>query len=130
MVFVAVILLLFGGPGDSGSAPVVAPPSLELLEPVGGATIQPPLRLVFRSSVALAPQAGGWGADGLHVHAVIGGTEFMPDLNAIQALGDGVYAWTIDRAPVGSVAARMRWSDLNHRPIDEGGSAEVLIEIR
>ena len=130
MILGAVVLLLTAGLGGGDVTTLGPPPPLELVTPAAADSIDGALELVFRAQADLRPQPGGWGADGLHIHAEINGLEIMPAAGDIRTLPDGSYAWTVGRAPAGETTVRLLWSDVAHRPIEEGATPLVRIHVR
>ena len=130
MVLAAMVLLLTAALGREDTALIAAPPPLELIAPAPSDSIEGALELVFRTDARLQPQPGGWGVDGLHVHAEINGREIMPAASDISMRPDGAYTWTIGRAPAGEATVRLRWSDLDHRPLEEGATPVVRVHVR
>lgn len=131
MVVAALLLLVFGGGGGEGMAADLEgePPQLELLSPADGDTAAIPLVLTFRSAAPLAQMAGGWGVEGLHLHAGIDGREAMPGPGDITRLDADRYAWTIPAAR-GDVRVHLFWSDAAHRPVVGGDTPPVGIHVR
>ncbi len=113
--------------GASGSAAV---PPITLIEPTSGAVVESPLPVLFETPVSLRWVAGGWQAGRLHIHAEVSGSELMPGARDIQPLGDNRYRWTLPPLPPGEHTLRLFWSGPDHRPIQEGRSATVEIEVR
>jgi hypothetical protein len=128
MIAAAVLVLLAGGVGVETEA-AATPPTLVWAEPLPSSSSPDSLTLVFRTEGTLSPQPGGWGVDGLHVHVEVNGQERMPGRADIRAVPGGAYSWTIGSLPLGDVAVRLRWSDLDHRPIEQGASASVQIHV-
>jgi hypothetical protein len=130
MVLAALVLLLFGGPGDAGPDPTRPPPGLALLSPADGEAVGSPLRVTFRSDEPITQRPGGWGTDAHHVHLTIDGRELMPGPADIRPLGAGRYEWTIGRLSAGELRLRLFWSDASHRPIAGGATEEIRVELR
>jgi hypothetical protein len=116
--------------GSREAAPRV--PQLTLAEPTAAATVDRPLVLVFdvdRRRMRLGP--GGWGVGQLHIHAWIDDREIMPAAADIEFIGSPArYRWTISGALPGERTARVGWSDLQHRPVQEGVSETVRFTVR
>jgi hypothetical protein len=130
MVVAALLLLLFGGPGDVGPDPDRPPPGLILLSPADGESVGNPLRVTFRSDEPITQRPGGWGTDAHHVHLTIDGRELMPGPADIRPLGAGRYEWAVGRLSAGELRLRLFWSDASHRPIADAATEEIRVEIR
>lgn len=132
MVVGALVVLLFGGEGDTGAgAPqLAAAPQLLLVEPGTSDTIAADAPLVFRSARELRLAPAGWGVDSLHVHASINGRDVMPAGPDITRGADGTYVWRLRRLPDGPVRLRLYWSGPDHRPIGAGASEEIGVFVR
>jgi hypothetical protein len=131
MIATAVVLLIFGGEGDTGGdATPGTIPTLELVYPAPNATVENPLELRFRSDATLTAMPGGWGVRGLHLHAEIDGVEFMPSAADLRRLQDGSYQWALGRLQPGTRTLRIFWSDSAHRPLTEGATPHIRIQLR
>ena len=131
MVVAALLLMLFGGAGDTTeTAEASAPPQITLLEPTEGEQLAGPVPVVFQLPGRLQPGAGGWHVGQFHVHASVDGAEFMPGPADIRPVGTYQYRWTLPSLPPGSRTVRLLWSGPDHRPLAEGASAPVTIEVR
>lgn len=130
MIAAALYLVVFGGPDDSATPLPIDAPVVELREPQPDGVVAGPVELVFQSSRPLSPQPGGWGADGLHLHASLDGREIMPGTADIRR-GDGnLYRWTLPSISPGRHAVSLFWSDASHRPLPETGTSLVPFTIR
>jgi hypothetical protein len=129
MVVAALLLLLFGGEGDTGGAADLAAPTIEVIEPAPGATLESVLEVRFRSEASLGRMPGGWGTGGLHLHAEIGGRELMPGASDIRRLPDGSYSWSVARPGAGEHTFRLFWSDASHRPLSQGATEPITVRM-
>jgi hypothetical protein len=130
MVLGALLLLLFGGPGDEGAAPASPPPGIALESPRNGAVIDGALEVRFRIGGVGERMPGGWGVGEYHLHAELDGREIMPSPADIRRLPDGAYAWTIGTPSPGEREIRLFWSDRAHRPVAEGATGRVRVTVR
>lgn len=124
MLIAALVVFVVGGPGDGQASAVASDlPQLSLVEPVNGATVAGPLRLVFSSGgERLMWMPTGWGVGGHHVHVEVNGVEVMPGPSDISPQSGDRYSWVVANAPLGELTVRLIWSDSRHRPVDGGGS--------
>jgi hypothetical protein len=129
MIVAALMLLIFGGPGDQGSTLILPPPSLELISPVDRATTDNPLQLIFRTGDPITPQPGGWGRGGYHIHGELNGREVMPGPADIRRQRDGSYLWALGRVPAGEVRLRLYWSDAAHRPVESAATEPISVRV-
>lgn len=131
MIVAAIVLFVVGGEEDDGSAAQAAGPVLELVQPSHGSELRTErLMVVFRSDLPLAPMAGGWGVDSLHLHLNLDGTELMPAPGDIERLPNGVFRWSLPRPGPGVHTLRLLWSGPDHRPLQGGGSRAVQILVK
>jgi hypothetical protein len=129
MIFLALVLLVTGGPAD-GETPIAGePPAIELLAPGPGATLVSPLAVRFRTQEPIAHGPGGWGTRGYHVHLELNGRELMPAPESIRREGGGEYVWDVGRVPPGETRLRLFWSDAEHRPVPDSGTPDVMVRI-
>lgn len=130
MIAGAVVLLLWGGEGDGGSAPDDVP-ALAVRQPADGVRVPigVPVEVVFTSEREIRPMPGGWGTDSLHLHLRVGGVEYMPAAGDIQRLPNGFYRWSFGPLDEGLHVLRLFWSDTQHRPLTEGSSRGVRIVV-
>ena len=130
MIAIAAYLLLFGGGGEDGAVQAgTQPPTLAILTPAGEEVVGGAIRLEFTSSEPLSRGPGGWGTGEHHLHASLGRQEIMPGPESIERLEGSRYRWTMP-APTASTELRLFWSDAEHQPIPESGSAPRPIRIR
>jgi hypothetical protein len=131
MIVAAVLLMLFGGAGDTtGSTEPSVPPQITLVAPASGEQVSGRVPVVFQLPLRLQQGAGGWHVGQFHMHASIDGAEFMPGPADIQPVGTYQYQWTFPPLPPGSRTVRLFWSGPDHRPLPEGASAPVTVEVR
>lgn len=127
----ALILTLgfWAGSRERGPAKEIVP-QLTLIEPTDGAVVGQPLELLFEAPARLGMGPGGWGTRRLHLHALVDGVEIMPAATDIQAVGENRYRWVLSNISPGRHEIRLQWAGLDHRPISEGASETVVIEVR
>ncbi|MEX2571460.1 MAG: hypothetical protein WD737_09135 [Gemmatimonadota bacterium] len=130
MMLIAVLLLIFGGAGDTEQAVEGTPPQMRLLSPADGDTVPSPVQLHFESDAPLSVQPGGWGAAGFHIHAEVDGREAMPGPADIRRAADGSYVWSLAAVPAGERALRLLWSDGQHAPVGSGSDAPISVVIQ
>jgi len=128
MIVAAVVLLFVGGPADTGRP--LAAPALVLMEPVDGAVVPTRVPVLFHVDAELRQQPGGWGVQGMHLHARVGEVELMPGPGDVERVAEGRYRWTIGPLATGEQTIRLVWSDDAHRPLEEGASAAVRVTIQ
>lgn len=130
MIVVAVYLLLFGGPGDGAVEPSSeSPPSVELLRPKTGDTLQI-VELEVRSGAPLAAQPGGWGSGGYHLHAELNGREIMPGPADIRRSSPDTYIWALPALAAGTHRISLFWSDASHLPVEGTATPTTSFVIR
>lgn len=127
MILLALLVLVFGGPGDGAAAAEGAPPELRILAPADGTILDGPLSVDFTSSAELAPQPGGWGTGDLHVHLRLGDRELMAAGETIRRLPAGAYRWTVGPLPAGEHTLRLFWSGADHRPLTNEGTEPIRV---
>jgi hypothetical protein len=107
-------------------------PQLTLVEPSPGEVVDQPLVVIFDvagARIRIGP--GGWGYGTLHLHVWVDELEIMPGPDDIEYVGPPArYRWTLSPVAPGERALRIGWSDIRHRPIEEGASAAARITIR
>ena len=128
-VLLALSFLVRGGSADGAAAAPKAVPALQLIEPAADGAREQPVTLTFDAGAALSPD-GSDAAGKRHLHARIGPSELMPSPGDVRPLEGTRYRWTLPRLPAGSHAVRLYWSDEAHRPIAEGASDSVVVEVR
>jgi hypothetical protein len=104
-------------------------PSLVLIEPQAGDTVDSPVVLRFTAGNDLALGGMGWASNDLHLHAYVDGTEIMPAAADIRDAGDGTFFWTL---PVesGSRTVQLRWAGMDHGDLDVGASRAIEVVVR
>lgn len=108
----------------------VAVPELAITAPVDGAVTDSPLILRFTSTQPLELLATGWGYRRFHLHASVGGVEHMPAAADIQAVGPGMYQWTLQTGTPGQHRIYLGWADMSHRAITPGASDTITVEFQ
>ena len=109
-----------------------APPlaqAIHVVQPASGAAVDSPLVLHFTTSESLSLQPTGWGTERLHLHARVGGIEYMPAAADIT-MRDSVFTWTLPGVPRGTHAITLGWADLRHRELSAGRTPELSVTIR
>ena len=130
MLLLAAYLLFFGGPADdTASAAADAPPALVLVRPTEGDTVEA-VELEIRSGGPLAPQPGGWGSGGFHVHADLDGREIMPGPTDIRRASATTYLWSLPPIPAGTHRISLFWSDPAHRRVTGTETSPIRIIIQ
>ena len=125
MLLLATYLLFFGGPADNtASALPEVPPALFLIRPTEGDTVEA-VELEIRSGTPLAPQPGGWGSGGFHVHAELDGREIMPGPTDIRRAPANTYLWSLPPMPGGPHRISLFWSDPAHRRVTGTETAPI-----
>lgn len=103
-------------------------PALEILDlrsaPPAGALI------VFQAGERLEEQPGGWGAEGLHLHAEVNGLEVMPGPRAIERGSNATYEWLLPAGEADSMRVSLYWSDAQHRRIEGTTSRALTVTTR
>lgn len=127
MAGIAVLVLgLWLGRDGIGGEPQI--PTIALEAPSAGAVVDSPLVVRFRTSRLLkAPE--GWRSGRMHLHADVDGVEVMPAAADIQRLDDGSYAWALPLLAPGQHRLRLRWSDPQHQPVEEGATEEIVFRV-
>jgi hypothetical protein len=130
---VAILLALFflvrGGPADGEAPRPGAVPQLVLMEPAADGGVAQPITLRFDARTALAPDGSDTAAR-RHLHARIGRSEVMPGPTDVRRLDGTRHEWTLPRLPAGTHTLRLYWSDDLHRPLAEGASDSVVVQVR
>lgn len=116
-----------GHGGHQGGGPADATP-IRLVEPAAGRVAGGRLPLVFETEVPLAGGPDGWGARGLHLHAVVNGAEIMSTGARIEQLGANRYRWELPLAP-GTYRVVLMWASHQHGRITRGASGEVAVTL-
>ncbi len=134
MVGITVLVLGFWvdarrGAGAGAGNPV-GPPQIVLVEPEAGAVVGSRVPVLFEVPAQLRPGPGGWQTGRLHIHATVDGRELMPGREDIERVGASRYRWTLPPLQPGAYTLQLFWSDPAHRPIEEGASATVSVEVR
>lgn len=130
MILLALLVLIFGGPGDGDAAEDATLPELRILSPTDGSEVSGPLTVDFTSAAELSPRPGGWGTGDLHVHLMLGEREFMASGATVSRLPSGVYRWTLGVLPEGEHSVTLFWSGADHRPLAEGGTDPIRVRSR
>lgn len=128
-VLLALFFLVRGGAEDGAAAAPRAVPVLELIEPAADGAREQPVTLTFDAGAALSPD-GSDAAGKRHLHARIGPSELMPSPGDVRPVEGTRYRWTLPRLPAGTHSLRLYWSDEMHRPIAEGASDSVAVQVR
>lgn len=115
--------------GSKGAADA-APPGIVLIEPGAGAVHRGAVPLLFETTQSLRLTPAGWGAGDAHLHAMVDGVELMAGRGDLEEVGPRRYQWTLRRLEPGSHEIRLFWSGADHRPLPDGASAAVVVEIR
>jgi hypothetical protein len=102
---------------------------LRLIAPVADGETAQPITLRFDAGAALAPD-GSDPAAKRHLHARIGRSEVMPGPSDVRRLDGTRHEWTLPRLPPGTHALSLYWSDEFHRPLAEGASDSVVVQVR
>ena len=133
-VFIGVgltVLLLIGlgylAERRRNAAPLAQP--IRIIAPAAGQAVDSPLVLRFTTSESLTLQPTGWGTERLHVHARVGGIEYMPAAADIVKQ-DSVFAWTLPAVPRGTHTVTLGWADLHHRELSAGRTPALTVTIR
>lgn len=119
-----VALWIFGSAGAGDGAPIT------VLRPAEGAEVSDPVEVIFATEAPLRLTPRGWMAGDLHLHASFGGLELMPGAADIEAVGTGRFRWLLPARDPGPDTLRLYWSDQSHRPVVEGGSPAVPVEVK
>ena len=104
-------------------------PSITLLAPQSGDTVDAPIPVRFRAGDRLALGTMGWASDDLHLHAYVDGVEIMPAAADIEPLGDGAFLWNVPAYP-GEHTLELGWAGMQHGAISEGASEAVRVVVR
>jgi hypothetical protein len=112
--------------GHLGGTPADAT-VIRLLTPSGGTTGSQ-LALVFETEVPLTGGPDGWGARGLHLHALVNGAEIMSGGARIERIGENRYRWDLPLQP-GLYRVALVWASHQHGPIAQGASSEVQLTL-
>ena len=118
---------LAGGPADGQASTA---PQLRILAPAPGAEVGQPVVVEFDAGTPLLPAAGGWMADGRHLHLFAGATELMPAPADLRPVSGTRYRWTLPRLPAGPTTLHLTWSGDTHRSLAEGASDTVAVRLR
>jgi hypothetical protein len=105
-------------------------PELLILEPVDGSALVGRIPLVFQVEADLRRAPAGWSAGRVHLHAAVNGYELMPGAAEIEILDRNRYRWTLPALPSGEHTLQLFWSDALHRPLEDGASAPLRIQVR
>lgn len=134
LLFVGALLLAIGlwTSGNDRTPPAPAPTvqPLAIVEPADSANVAAPLEVTFSTAAPLHITPMGWQAAGLHLHALVDGTEVMPGALDVRSLGDGRYRWRFKQIEPGTHTVRLVWARADHRSIPEGASNEIEVEVR
>jgi hypothetical protein len=128
-ILLALFFLVFGGAEDGASPAPKAVPTLRLIAPAAGGETAQPITLRFDAGAALAPD-GSDPAAKRHLHARIGRSEVMPGASDVRRLEGTRHEWTLPRLPAGTHALSLYWSDEFHRPLPDGASDSVVVQVR
>lgn len=128
MLGLALVTAVRGGPSDRG--PIRSAPSLAIVAPVDGDTVDAPVPVVFGATARLEVTESGWGTDSLHLHLGVDGRDVMPARHEIVATADGHYRWSFAGLEPGPHTLRLFWSDASHRPLAAGASPAVTVTVR
>jgi hypothetical protein len=109
------------------AAPFAQP--IRVIDPAGGQAVDSPLVVRFTTSESLSLHPTGWGTERLHLHARVGGTEYMPAAADIVQR-DSIFAWTLPAVPRGTHTVTLGWADLHHRELSAGRTPELIVTIR
>ncbi|HUH13172.1 MAG TPA: hypothetical protein VMK65_08685 [Longimicrobiales bacterium] len=101
-----------------------------LLRPAEGTEVGGPVELIFETPAPLTLGPRGWMAGEAHLHASVDGRELMPAAADIESVGAQRFRWVIPALAPGERTLRLYWSDMSHRPLDEGASREVRVRAR
>lgn len=120
-----------GAATDTGAPQVNAPPALVLLSPADDAGVGRPLVVEFATRAALQPDpAGGWGANGMHLHLRAGAAELMPGPGDVRHHVNDRWQWTVRGLEPGTHRIRLFWAGADHRPLDLGASEEIDVTLQ
>lgn len=128
-ILLALFFLVRGGASDGDTPAPKAVPALRLIEPSAGGETAQPITLRFDARTELAPDGSAPSAK-RHLHARVGPSEVMPGARDVKRIDGTRYEWTLPRLPAGTHALRLYWSDEFHRPLAEGASDSVVVQVR
>jgi hypothetical protein len=107
-------------------------PQLTLVEPRDGAAVDTPVELIFdvdRARIRIGP--GGWGYGTMHLHVLVDGLEVMPGPDDIEYVGSpSRWRWTLPPVAPGERSLHLFWSDLRHRPVEDGAAETIRVHVR
>jgi hypothetical protein len=134
VVVLAALLVAFAlwanAAGQRAAAEAATLPSLQILAPANGDSVDARVELHFQVDADLRRAPEGWSAGRHHLHAAVDGQELMPGAADISILARDRYIWTFPTLPPGERTIRLFWSDARHRPIPAGASPAVRVHVR
>lgn len=126
-----VLWLGFWVAGRESRPAVPSAHALVIYDPAPGAVVERPVTLLFETRAPLSLEPAGWVAGRLHLHASVDGVEIMPGPNDIRPLGAGRFRWQLPATvAAGTRQIQLYWAGPDHRPLVDGASAPVRIEVR